>query len=209
MSRGRMIVHFHWPQHTSSSLSLVRPSRSGSLCEFSQIKLLRTGLGPCGGGGTDGEGKVHPESHVRLGKGKPKSRFKHKIIPPKSLSVSLSISWRFPARISVTARCNTLLTSTVTFSNRATRRSGLSAHRRIRPEVPRQPFNGYVSRFRGIPPCLMASSWRPPPDYIIHVLFLLPIITFLDDDIFFIDRQCTSCSVSCPNRSRSVSSRLC
>jgi hypothetical protein len=61
------------------------------------------------------------------------------------------------------------------------RRSGLSAHR---PKVPRQPLNGYVSRFRGIPPLLMASTHAhgDPSGYIIHVLFRNT--AFLVDDFF-------------------------
>lgn len=75
-----------------------------------------------------------------------------------------------------------------------TRHSGLSAHRCVRPEVSRQPLNGYVSRFRGIPPLLMASSHAhgDPSSYIIYVLFrntafLVTVMMFF----FSIDRRCT------------------
>jgi hypothetical protein len=55
----------------AASPSLVRPSRSGSICELSQIRLGvigASGGSGGGGGGSDGEGKVPPESHVREGK---------------------------------------------------------------------------------------------------------------------------------------------
>jgi hypothetical protein len=130
MSRGCriMIVHFHWPQHTSSSPSSVRPSRGGSIREFSQIRLLRTrywSQWPVVA--VMGRKSPPPESHVR--KGKTQSGIKSYL----PLRKSVRICFDSVAFLSEHKCHSTIQYSATKYSTVTTRCSGLSAHRRVPP----------------------------------------------------------------------------